>query len=74
MEVTMSDTNTKRRPIVPEEFASHAKAAAQEARHAFAALMPKIPESFVEHRRAARREVLMAMRSLIDTAIERTNR
>ncbi len=70
----MSDTDTKRRPIVPEEFASHAKTAAQEARHALEALMPKMPTEFVQHRRAARREALMAMRSLIDTAIERTNR
>ena len=68
----MSDTDTKHRPIVPEEFASHAKAAVQEARHAFEAIRPKMPEGFGEHRRAARREALMAMRSLIDAALERT--
>lgn len=30
-----------------------------------------LPEEFWEHRRAARREMLLAMRSLIDAAIER---
>jgi hypothetical protein len=30
-----------------------------------------IPPGFIEHRRAARREMLLALRSLIDSAIER---
>ncbi|MDA8425456.1 MAG: hypothetical protein M0Z80_04905 [Treponema sp.] len=30
-----------------------------------------IPPGFTEHRRAAHREMLLALRSLIDTAIER---
>jgi hypothetical protein len=29
-----------------------------------------IPRGFIEHRRAARREMLLAMRSLLDAAIE----
>jgi glutamine synthetase adenylyltransferase len=70
----MSDTDTQHRPIVSEEFTSHARTAAQEARHAFAALMPKLPEGFVQHQRAARHEMLQAMRSLLDAAIERNNR
>lgn len=70
----MSDTDTKSRPIVSEEFTSHAKTAVQEARHAFEALMPKLPPEFVQHRRTARREMLQAMRSLLDAAIERNNR
>jgi hypothetical protein len=31
-----------------------------------------LPQSFVEHRRAARREMLLAVRSLLDAALERT--
>ncbi|MGA2480341.1 MAG: hypothetical protein ABSG63_16450 [Spirochaetia bacterium] len=30
-----------------------------------------IPHGFIEHRRAAHREMLLAMRSLLDAAIER---
>ncbi|HUI71359.1 MAG TPA: hypothetical protein VL354_12645 [Spirochaetia bacterium] len=30
-----------------------------------------LPKGFVEHRRAARKELLLAMRSLLDAAIER---
>lgn len=74
LEVMMSDTDTKHKSFVPEEFAAHAKTAAQEARHALEALLPKMPEDFWQHRRAARREALLAMRSLIDAAVERTNR
>lgn len=70
----MSDTETKRPPLVPEEFISHARTAAHEARHAFEALMPKVPQDFLQHQRAARHEILQAMRSLLDAAIERTNR
>jgi glutamine synthetase adenylyltransferase len=58
--------------MIPEEFVSHARTAAQEARHAFEALVPKLPPSFIEHQRAARHEMLQAMRSLLDAAIERT--
>ena len=68
----MSDTDSKRSSIMPEEFVSHARTAAHEARHAFAALMPKVPQDFMQHQRAARHEMLQAMRSLLDAAIERT--
>jgi glutamine synthetase adenylyltransferase len=68
----MSDTDNKRPSMMPEEFVSHARTAAQEARHAFEALVPKLPASFIEHQRAARHEMLQAMRSLLDAAIERT--
>ena len=33
-----------------------------------------LPEEFWEHRRAARRETLLALRSLLDVAIERTEK
>ncbi len=33
-----------------------------------------IPPGFAEHRRAARRETLLAMRSLLDAAIERVEK
>lgn len=33
-----------------------------------------IPPGFIEHRRAARKEMLLAMRSLLDAAIERTEK
>lgn len=33
-----------------------------------------LPEGFLEHRRAARKEFLLAMRSLVDAAIERSEK
>jgi len=36
-----------------------------------ASLRALLPEEFWEHRRAAQREALLAMRSLIDAALER---
>ena len=47
----------------------HMRAAHATMRGAFEDLLP--PE-FVEHRRAARKELLLALRSLLDAAIERT--
>ena len=35
-------------------------------------ISPHLPEEFRQHTQAARREMLLAMRSLIDTAIECT--
>ncbi len=35
-------------------------------------LRPFLPEEFRQHSKAARREMLLAMRSLLDAAIERT--
>jgi hypothetical protein len=37
-------------------------------------LRDQVPDEFVTHMRAARREQLLAVRSLIDRAIERTER
>ncbi|MEA3349574.1 MAG: hypothetical protein U9Q82_03015 [Chloroflexota bacterium] len=54
---------------IPEDARQHIKAARQEMRDGFEALVP--PE-FIAHRQAARREMLMAVRGLIDSALERT--
>ena len=50
------------------EAREHVKAAGQSLRMGWEEL---IPRGFIEHRRAARREMLLAMRSLLDAAIER---
>ncbi len=50
------------------EARDHMKAAGTCLRKGFEGFMPK---EFVEHRRAARKEMLLAMRSLLDAAIER---
>ena len=51
-----------------KEAQVHVKAAQQSFR---LSLQDLIPKGFIEHRRAARREMLLAMRSLLDAAIER---
>ena len=51
-----------------KEARDHAKAARASMMKSFEEL---IPHGFLEHRRAARREMLLAMRSLLDAAIER---
>jgi hypothetical protein len=51
-----------------QEAREHAKAARDSMKKSFEEL---IPHGFLEHRRAARREMLLAMRSLLDAAIER---
>ncbi len=54
---------------IPEEAREHARTARKEMRESIKSLLP--PE-FVQHRRKARKEMLMAWRSMIDSAIERT--
>ncbi len=51
-----------------KEARDHARAAGASMRKGFEEL---IPHGFIEHRRAARKEMLLAMRSLLDAAIER---
>ena len=51
-----------------KEARDHARAARESMRKSFEEL---IPHGFIEHRRAARKEMLLAMRSLLDAAIER---
>ena len=54
-----------------KEARAHVKAAGESFKLSVQDLIPK---GFVEHRRAARKEMLLAMRSLLDAAIERTER
>jgi hypothetical protein len=54
-----------------KEAGEHVKAARESMRLGFQELIPK---GFIEHRRAARKEMLLAMRSLLDAAIERTEK
>jgi hypothetical protein len=51
-----------------KEARDHARAARTSMKKSFEEL---IPRGFIEHRRAARREMLLAMRSLLDAALER---
>ena len=53
------------------EAREHVKAARMSLRRGVEDLIPK---EFLQHRRAARREMLLAMRSLLDAFIERTER
>jgi hypothetical protein len=74
--MTEESTQT-RRPfprIVPDEALEHAWNAREEIRKSVTALLPSLPAEFTTHRRAARREMLLAIRSLIDNAIERVDK
>jgi len=51
-----------------QEARQHMKAARASVLTTFEGLLPK---GFVEHQRAARKEVLLALRSLLDAAIDR---
>ena len=51
-----------------EEAREHMRAARDEMRASFKAMVP--PE-FIEHRRNARKEMLLALRSVLDKALER---
>ncbi len=53
---------------LPQEARSHLRAARREFRQSIAALLPP---DFMRHRRAARREMLLAVRSLIDHALQK---
>jgi len=57
--------------LIPDEALEHARKAREEIRQSVAALLPSLPAEFTTHRRAARKEMLLAVRSLIDNAIER---
>ncbi len=62
---------TKRESHIPEEAREHFQKAHDELHKSLETLLPA---GFIEHRRAARKEVLMAMRSMLDSAIERMDR
>ena len=68
-------TRPKRFPrIIPDEALEHAWKAREEIRQSVAALLPSLPAEFTTHRLAARKEMLLAVRSLIDNAIERVEK
>jgi hypothetical protein len=50
-----------------KEFRDHMRSARKEARKSMEAWLP---QGYLEHRRLARKEMLLAIRSLIDSAIE----
>jgi|Deesub1362A_J573_1020465.scaffolds.fasta_scaffold01109_12 hypothetical protein len=58
----------KEERLIPEDVRKHLRAARREFRKSIEALLPP---DFVAHRRAARREMLLAVRSLIDHALEK---
>lgn len=63
-EDTMADETTREEP----EFVQHTRAAGK----AFVAQWKSlVPKEFWEHRRAARLETLLALRSMVNSAIER---
>jgi hypothetical protein len=55
---------------IPEEAREHFRAAREEMRKSIETLFPA---GFLEHRKSARKEMLLAWRSMIDAAIERTD-
>lgn len=66
-------TEHKRKSLkekLPPEALEHMKAAREEMRKSMETILPP---GFLEHRRAARKEALLAFRSLIDAAIEKTD-
>ena len=68
--MTEEQTTPQKDPRV-EEIRQHMKAA----REAWKKSMEEIlPPGFREHRRAARREMLLAFRSMLDAAIEHTEK
>jgi hypothetical protein len=54
-----------------KEAREHVKAARDSMRMSWQELVPR---GFIEHNRAARKEMLLAMRSLVDAAIDRVER
>ncbi len=69
----MAETSEKYRQMDPRvsEARDHVRAARKAMRKSFEALLPP---GYVENRRLARKEFLLAMRSLVDVAIERVEK
>jgi hypothetical protein len=57
---------TKHESHIPEEAREHYQKAREELHKSIETLLPA---GFIEHRRAARKEMLLAMRSMLDSAI-----
>jgi hypothetical protein len=60
---------TDRKPCrcLPEEAHQHLREAHSELRKSIQSILPP---AFIEHRRAARREVLLAVKSLVESALD----
>ncbi len=56
---------------IPEEAREHYRNAREEMRKSMELLLP---EGFLEHRRSARKEILLAVRSVLDAAIQRMDK
>lgn len=68
MATKKTEGESKFKNHIPEETRKHYKKAREEMREAVKGFLP---EGFIEHRRAAHREMLLAMRSLLDSAIQK---
>jgi hypothetical protein len=64
-----TERESKFKKHIPEEAREHYKAARAEMRKGLETLLPT---GFLEHRKKARHEMLLAVRSMIDAAIKRT--
>ena len=64
------DSEHEKNPHV-EEAREHMKAAREAMRGSYESMLPP---GFLENRRKARKEFLMAMRSMLDVAIERVDK
>ena len=67
MATKKSERVSKLKERIPEETREHYQKAREEMKKSVEELLP---EGFIEHRRTARREILLAMRSLLDSAIQ----
>ena len=64
----MSEHEKKWKEHIPEETREHYKKAREEFKKSVEGLLP---ERFVEHHHNARREMMLAMRSMLDHAIQK---
>ncbi len=67
IEMAEVEEKKRRKPKLPEQVVEHARAASREQREALKAL---IPDSFWGHQKADKKETLLALRGLIDAALE----
>ena len=68
MATRKTENEKKFKHEIPEEVREHFTKAHQEMREAIKGFLPK---GFLEHRRAARKEMMLAVRSMLDAAIEK---
>jgi len=68
MATKKAESEKKFKREIPEEAREHYRNARQEMREAAKLLFP---EGFLERRRAARKEMMLAVRSMLDAAIQK---